>query len=284
MRQRRRRGFTLTEFLVACALSVLVVGAVFFMFLAQRKAFWRQHQLNDVQQNVRAAADMLAGDLRMAGYGFHPREADLPLWVTWVSGISGFVNIADGAGTNGSDVIRLVGVMDDAATTLATGASAGATVLHVASGTGSMFDTSTRSLVHIGMLETLRVLGVSGDTLTVSAHPSMTGRGIKHSYPVGTPVELVQVVTYDCRNATTNFPYRPYMIRNVHHLSLANDLQMMAAVGIENLQAVQVDGSVRVTITGKMESPDPPYQHPVAGDHYRRKQTTVTVMPRSRSF
>ncbi len=68
-----RHGFTLIELLVALAISALVMAAIFRVSMDQQKVHISQNQVTELQQKLRAATDLLAKDIRMAGY--NPRGA-----------------------------------------------------------------------------------------------------------------------------------------------------------------------------------------------------------------
>ncbi|MDR4504462.1 MAG: hypothetical protein MRK01_06675 [Candidatus Scalindua sp.] len=61
-------GFTVVEFLVGSVISLIILGIAFSMFDVQRKTFSVQEQRSEMQQNVRAAMDMMVREIRMAGY------------------------------------------------------------------------------------------------------------------------------------------------------------------------------------------------------------------------
>jgi len=61
-------GFTLVELLVALAMSALVMAAIFRLSMDQQKVHTAQDQVAELQQNIRAALDLLVKDIRMAGY------------------------------------------------------------------------------------------------------------------------------------------------------------------------------------------------------------------------
>ena len=60
-------GFTLVELLIALVLSIVIVGAVYATFNSQQKSFSLTNQKMDMQQQGRAAINLLMRDLRMAG-------------------------------------------------------------------------------------------------------------------------------------------------------------------------------------------------------------------------
>lgn len=61
-------GFTLSELLVALALTSVVACAIYQAMAAQQKIYIVQDQVNEMIQNLRGTADMIARDIRMSGY------------------------------------------------------------------------------------------------------------------------------------------------------------------------------------------------------------------------
>lgn len=64
----RAAGFSLVELLIAAAIGLVVLGAMYSVFTIQNKTFGNQEQIVELQQNVRAAMDMMSREIRMAGY------------------------------------------------------------------------------------------------------------------------------------------------------------------------------------------------------------------------
>ena len=63
-----QRGVTLTELLIALALGLLTIAAVYGVHLNQVKRQIVQEDVLAMQQTARAALDMMAREIRMAGY------------------------------------------------------------------------------------------------------------------------------------------------------------------------------------------------------------------------
>ena len=61
-------GFTLIELLVAMAITGIVAGAIYTAFQSQQKSYLIQEQVAEMQQNLRAAMDIMVREIRMAGY------------------------------------------------------------------------------------------------------------------------------------------------------------------------------------------------------------------------
>ena len=62
------QGFTLVELMVAMAISLVVMGAIFLTFKSQQDSYVVQAQITATQQNLRSAMYMLTRDIQMAGY------------------------------------------------------------------------------------------------------------------------------------------------------------------------------------------------------------------------
>lgn len=91
-------GFTMIEMLIAVALSLIVLSGVYQVFASQQNAFNIQDQVAEMQQNARVALDMMARDLRMAGYD--PQQTDFaPIAAAALTSIQFYADI-DGSGDN----------------------------------------------------------------------------------------------------------------------------------------------------------------------------------------
>ena len=94
-------GFTLIEIVIGLAISLILMGVAVSIFNVQRKSYSTQEQITEMQQNVRAAMDMMIREIRMAGYD--PTE-------------SGFVGI----GTNTTTLLQILADLDGNGTSTAT--------------------------------------------------------------------------------------------------------------------------------------------------------------------
>ncbi len=71
----RDSGYSLAEVVVAIAIGMIILAAVTGTFIAQSKYFNSQEQINQMQQNARAAMDIIVREVKMAGY--NPTHATL---------------------------------------------------------------------------------------------------------------------------------------------------------------------------------------------------------------
>ena len=62
------QGFTLIEIMIALALSVVTVGAIYTIYLSQVKGQIVREDNLDMQQHARVVMDLIVHDLNMAGY------------------------------------------------------------------------------------------------------------------------------------------------------------------------------------------------------------------------
>jgi type IV pilus assembly protein PilW len=62
------QGFTLMELVVSTAISMLILGAIAGTFMTQTKFYNAQEQVNEMQQNARAAMDLIGREIKSAGY------------------------------------------------------------------------------------------------------------------------------------------------------------------------------------------------------------------------
>ncbi len=61
-------GFTLVELMITVLLSLLIVAAVFSAYTVNERVHGVQKQVVDLQQNMRAAVDMLVREIKSAGF------------------------------------------------------------------------------------------------------------------------------------------------------------------------------------------------------------------------
>ncbi len=61
-------GFTLIELMIAMAVGLVLLGAMYGVFTMHNKTFGTQEQIAEMQQSARAAMDMMTREIRIAGY------------------------------------------------------------------------------------------------------------------------------------------------------------------------------------------------------------------------
>ncbi len=61
-------GFTLVELMITVAISGIIIAAIYSAYITQQRTYLAQEQVAEMQQNNRAAIDMMVREIRMAGY------------------------------------------------------------------------------------------------------------------------------------------------------------------------------------------------------------------------
>jgi type IV pilus assembly protein PilW len=68
MNDRRQAGFSLTELLISIAVASILLAAISTYFAYQNRSYAAQNQLTEMNENTRAALDLLEREIRLAGY------------------------------------------------------------------------------------------------------------------------------------------------------------------------------------------------------------------------
>ena len=162
-----RKGFTLVELMVALVLSFILVGAIYGTFTSQQKSYTVQDQIAEAQQNARMAMNVLMRDIRMAGYGMPDGGITIgspPNRETYTNAIQITKN-----GNEQPDSITLVGAFGAPSGYLARTVSPGSTQLFLRSShEASNFDATDNRYIFIGGLDTVTILSVSGNVITLN--------------------------------------------------------------------------------------------------------------------
>ncbi|UYM15312.1 PilW family protein [Endozoicomonas euniceicola] len=74
---RQYAGVSLVELLVAMLLGLFLIAGIGHLFLSASRTYMLQDELSRIQENARFAMDLLARDIRMAGYTGCPGETPL---------------------------------------------------------------------------------------------------------------------------------------------------------------------------------------------------------------
>ena len=72
------KGITLIELLVVLVVCTILIGGIYRLFISQNKVYTVQEQVIEIQQNTRAAMEILLKDLRMTGYD-NDRTPGIPI-------------------------------------------------------------------------------------------------------------------------------------------------------------------------------------------------------------
>jgi type IV pilus assembly protein PilW len=95
-------GFTLSELLVALAISGIVMASVYSTYYSQQKSYVAQDQVAIMQQNLRAALYYMEREIRMAGYD-PTGTADASIVSAAADSINFTLDLTNNAGTGDPD-------------------------------------------------------------------------------------------------------------------------------------------------------------------------------------
>ena len=238
------RGTTLIELMVAMVIAILIVGAGFTMLLSTDRATRANDQIVDMQQNARMAIELIARDVRAAGFGMAGQVGGCA-----TGGIPAPVVPIDNnpAGPDtGPDAISLVVPVTSLATpgwALANPVGPGFSQITLVAGavaemTSAGFSAAALPTAQISIdgAVTAAVSAVAGDTLTLSSTVSPPA-----AFPAGTRVYLLQCVTYTV--GTT-----PVQCDNSAPCLLRNGTPMVD--GIEDVQVAYACDGCNLAVNG----------------------------------
>jgi prepilin-type N-terminal cleavage/methylation domain-containing protein len=247
-----QRGLTLIELVVALAIGLIVIGAVYRTFSSQQRTYTVQEQVAEAQQNARAAMTILMRDLRMAGYGKPGGEVQ-------ISGepYSHSIEVEKDPEQEDSDLITLVGCFGSPKGYLIRTADKDETQIEVRS-TGNkldiIFDSARSDHIFIGGVDKLRVVetdppGSKEATLTLS------GRLTKR-YPTGVMSEWVDPGATEIPLETTEG------LRAGDFLFLGEDRLVVTDVGTETI-TIDIDPEVAGNQGISTGHPEGTYVNPI---------------------
>jgi len=272
-RKKGSDGFTLIEILVALVITSILVTAIYRFFIGQHHAYTVQDQVIEMEQNARAALDMIRGDLRMAGYHAMGNEllnhlsdfvppSFIPAYPVKVH-LDANAKISSG-GPTGPDVITFLSVMPTSnnPTTLSTAVSEGSAQISVnLSATRTDNQYNVGDIIHIGTGSEYAVItGISGSTLTIDTHPADdTGnRGVSQNHAAGTPVGEIYVVSYAVFNENNDPSYdrhdpgHPVLKRKVNAGGFQPVAENITDMELRHLGA----GEIQVVLSSRTHRPD----------------------------
>lgn len=202
-------GMTLIELMIATAVGLGVIGAALSMLVMSQKATTVNEQVVETQQNVRMAMEMLARDMRLASYNYVGNVPGAPTVGTCsvtngtISRPVGFRPIDQnptGADTGPDSISMVVPLLTDVVTPWVLSANVGGTGIDpVPFNTLPIAAAAITDMVSQG-LAVGSVVSIGGGVAkavgTVGATSLTLSSSIDGKFPAGTPVYLLQCVTY----------------------------------------------------------------------------------------
>jgi type IV pilus assembly protein PilW len=202
-------GFTMIEVMVGAVLSLIVVAAALALLMVSQKTTIIAGQVAATQQNSRSAMDILARDLRLASYSYVANGPGAPAVgacsvtngvMAIPVGLRPIDNNPAGADTGPDSISMVVPVLSDTMNTWVLSANVGGTgpgpapFVTVPLSSSVVTDMQSQGLVNgsvisIGGADARTVSNVNAASLTLSTN-------YEAKFPSGTPVYLLQCVTY----------------------------------------------------------------------------------------
>jgi type IV pilus assembly protein PilW len=109
--QRKSRGFTLVELLIALVISIILLGGLIFTFISVRSTYIAQTGLSQLQDDQRIAVIDLAQVIQEAGYNPSPQTTlatnQFPADATFAQAGQFVVGTGTGATGAGADVVTV---------------------------------------------------------------------------------------------------------------------------------------------------------------------------------
>jgi type IV pilus assembly protein PilW len=67
---RSTKAFTLVELMITMMISGVIISGVYSAYISQQRTYLAQEQVAEMQQNLRAATDIMVREIKMAGYDY----------------------------------------------------------------------------------------------------------------------------------------------------------------------------------------------------------------------
>jgi len=161
---KKDHGVTLIELLIVMVIAAVLVAGIYSLFITQHRSYTVQDQVAGVQQDARVALDLMARDIRMAGFligsqGFNVNGAQFAVTPNNVAGGPDSITVADATDAFMSGV-------NPVTVTIVSGSQ-----VTLSANVGSFFDTGTNSFVAFEGVNALYQISSTG-TQTLSLNPS----------------------------------------------------------------------------------------------------------------
>lgn len=256
-----QNGYSLVELLVVIVISLIITGAIYSSYISQQRSFTAQDQVTELNSSSRISLNIIANDLREAGFG---------LLGNGTFNINGFTQVLTFTdNTNAPDRITMIGAFRKAGTLCSNG-----------NGNAISPDDTTLILVPPEGSETLeninttdkKNISIAGIRYEIVTSGGGTDFKIQLQAPIdepfpkfadsngngncddgeGVPVYLIEDLTYQVAGTE---------LQRVRRLNSVDPDIDVIAQNIEDLQfALLNNDTVRVNILASTARPDPNFR------------------------
>jgi len=207
MMVKKDHGVTLIELLIVIVIAAFLVAGIYSLFITQHRSYAVQDQVAGVQQDARVALDIIARDIRTAGFmigsgGFNIHGAQFAVTRDNNTGVPDSITVASAADQfmSGANPVTVTTVTNND--------------VYLSANLGGFFDTSTNKFVSFegdGMNSLYQITGTGTDFLTLNPTPpanlatitdvTFTGLPpVPTLIVVGARVFRVKAITYQVQN------------------------------------------------------------------------------------
>lgn len=307
IRQRLKisNGFTLVELMVSMVIALIIMAGIATIFTSTKRSNQIQAIHRQMLQNGRFALDMIASDLRRAGYLGGNLEPSL------IEGTAGRVAVSNTCNTGDTSWARMIEQplfgLDDTNSGYSCIPDSSylrgdVLVTRYASGEPATALAANRLFLRSSLFEGRIFPGSSSPTNAITETPQSTRELVAHAYYLGasdkqciagTPIPALMLVTLDDDGRPTTFE----QIIGVDHLAFQYGVDADADGSVETY--VDADAvanwadiaAVRFSVLLRAECPDPDYSDTntyamgdvdyTPNDNYRRRLESLTVLLRN---
>lgn len=269
--QHTRQGFTLVELMVASALALIVVGAIFSSLSQYQKIFKQKNLEQEVQQNVRSGMMFLQRDLRYAGSGLTMGFQDLDDWFGLDSSVNTIPWIVNNG--NGKNALIIAGITGEPIATLSSRVDEGASILPLTILDSSILPYTPKvgDVLLIASIEPVVVTDVLSPTeLQVSREPLLLSTGVHLVYPAGSEVFQINVIRY----SVADVEGVPTLLRDDSRFTYESNADRVVADGIEKFEISRTNNLVTITLGGISRKTVPGLVNDSVGDSRIRYEIT----------
>jgi len=215
-------GVTLIELMIVLVIAAVLVAGIYSLFMTQQRSYSVQDQVSGVQQDARVALDIMARDIRMAGFQIGCGSGTGFDGIT-VNGQNYAVEPTANGGANAPDQIAIVLATTQVAQVSTVTPVAGNVITLQSLSAGDLNDT-TRSYVAFEGIKKIYQIAAGGvdvpnDRITLTA----TAPVHLNTFESGARVYRVEVVTYAISGNVLQRDGQPFVGDGV--TTIAEDLQ-----------------------------------------------------------
>lgn len=179
-------GFTLMELLVSMGISMAILGAITGTFMTQTRFYNAQEQVNEMQQNSRAAIDLMTREIKQAGYD--PTDAGIT-GVTYSTTELRIKADIDGNGTiDDNSEENVVYTFDSTNKQIKRAFGTNAAVVLAENISGFTFNYLTAAGANATTSATVRQVSLNITARTSKPDPNLTSNSGYHTYNVSTVI------------------------------------------------------------------------------------------------